>query len=158
MKKKFKNLKSGQKVWSYQFGKGTVLMVSSEKVYVDFIDNNVSPPEKNCITYNFTGRIADRDRMPDLYLKKPVITTKKRLSYLNAESFGKGMMDGEHLERLFSENINLSEVVEKVLSMASEHVMESEGSDFGIYMLKHQISDHIKGQFITAHTMKPSKK
>lgn len=155
MKKKFKNLKSGQKVWSIIHGKGIVYLINSEAGFF-----NVRFGENNGFikSFHFDGKDCQGALFREIYLKKPVITTKKRLSYLTAESFGKGMMDGEHLERLFSENINLSEVVEKVLSMASEHVMESEGSDFGIYMLKHQISDHIKGQFITVHTMKPSKK
>jgi len=150
MKNKFKKLERGQKVWSLSFGKGTV---KSTRPHIE-----VSFQKEDDQCFNYKGVNINYGRNRDLFLKKPVITSKQRLSYLNAESFGKGMMDGEHLERLFSENINLSEVVEKVLSMASDHIMESEGSDFGIYMLKHQISDHIKGQFITAHIMKPSKK
>lgn len=122
MKKKFKNLESGQKVWSYQFGKGTVFMVNREKVYVEFTDVSVSPPKTQTITYNFTGRIADRDRMPDLYLKKPVIIQKKRLNHLTDQAFENGNHKGkwsgyEEARRIhkleLSANITLNKKINK---------------------------------------------
>lgn len=136
MKNNFRKLWIGHKVWSLSLGKGTIVSLAPHI--------EVSFSKEDNQYFNHGGVNINFGRNRDLFLKKPVITRKKRLSYLNAESFGKGISEGEHLERLFSENINLYEVVEKVLSIASDYVMKDEGSDFGIYMLKDEIIEAIK--------------
>lgn len=90
MKNRFKNVKVGQKVWSLTRGKGTVMAVDGKYVDVRFgrdMKMDKHPPHEEAVykmeaTYHINGTRSRRDKFPDLFLKKPVITTKARLTTL----------------------------------------------------------------------------
>lgn len=105
MKDTFKNVKVGQKLWSIKYGWVKVESVFPKKVKEIFVvvqrkkPSHVDEPFKRnhsqIKTYKLSGKIDDRDLLPDLYFEKQVITKKKRLSQLITEAKDEAFVQGQ---------------------------------------------------------------
>jgi len=91
MKRTFKNVKPGQKVWSLKLGKGTVSELGVNTFCVEFSRSS----RFTHIHYTYNGKTHVTDKTPDLYWDKPVIIRKARLNELTGQASSVATLKGK---------------------------------------------------------------
>ena len=134
MKNKFKNAKVGQKVWSLRYGNGTITGNIHNDIHYPLIVKFYFDYGQNNHTEVFTdkGRLDTNDLTSDIYLKKPVIISKKRLNYLTDLAFTNGEFKGKMAGYREAKRIHDIELREQVEARVKAVIAEYEALKGGL--------------------------